>query len=97
MTNNTIYDIMVVAQKFKKKDTGELPSKISMDSPTPTFQQEVMPATTPSNNTIWWILGVIMIVGVGYYHHKNRKSHQNDPRVTPKWDPPGTNRCSESV
>ena len=76
MTKNTIYDIMVVAQKFKKKDAGELPRKISMDSPTPTFQQEVIPATTPSNNTIWWILGVIVIVGVGYYLNKQRKEDE---------------------
>ena len=66
------YDIMVVAKEFRK-DAGELPSKISMDSPTPTFQQEVIPATTPSNNTIWWILGVVLIVGVGYYLYKDEK------------------------
>ena len=75
MTNNTIYDIMVVAKEFRK-DAGELPSKISMDSPTPTFQQEVIPATTPSNNTIWWILGVVLIVGVGYYLNKQRKDDE---------------------
>ena len=73
MTNNTIYDIMVVAQKFKKKEAGELPRKISMDSPTPTFQQEASTASSPSNNTIWWILGVIMIIGIGYYLNKERK------------------------
>jgi hypothetical protein len=47
-----------------------------MDSPTPTFQQEVIPATTPSNNTIWWILGVVLIVGVGYYLNKQRNEDE---------------------
>ena len=75
MTNNTIYDIMVVAKEFRK-DAGELPSKILMDSTTPTFQQEVIPATTPSNNTIWWILGVVLIVGVGYYLNKQRNEDE---------------------
>tara|TARA_B110000046_G_scaffold184576_1_gene223416 strand:+ start:2090 stop:2323 length:234 start_codon:yes stop_codon:yes gene_type:complete len=73
MTKNTIYDIMVVAQKFKKKDTGELPRKISMDSTTPTLKQEVIPATNPSNNANWGILGVIVIVGVGYYLYRDEK------------------------
>jgi len=75
MTNNTIYDIMVVAQEFKKNN-AELPKKNSMDSTTPTFQQEAIPASIPSNNTIWWILGVIMIVGVGYYLNKQRKDDE---------------------
>ena len=75
MTNNTIYDIMVVAKEFRK-DVGELPSKISMDSSTPNFQQEAIPASSPSNNTIWWILGVIMIVGIGYYLNKQSKDDE---------------------